>query len=267
MTIVIDPTAQIFTDTPVAPQFPAGSKVIAAVNLLDLSIIPPTEDIGTYQIVFVTASKMSPTDMGNVVAQLNSDIARENEYIVAYVAAEETLMEVSVPSQVCIGSACIDIPPNLVCVPFTNLCFGGGMVLASAYRYTLWYMSRSGQVMPMTTGGMVRAQVIEIIAVGLVAIAIIITLVGVIQIVQGKLKWSDLTDFFQSMTPGDQISKVVHSTAVPLIAFGATIVLVGLFVPWLTSNAHANVRVPLGRGAGVEVGGGVGGGGGGGRRR
>ncbi|RJO60338.1 MAG: hypothetical protein C4542_09610 [Dehalococcoidia bacterium] len=246
------------------PDGPPGATLASAYAYPAYFSTRPDDDLSTLRLDFRRAERIDTRALRQLIDGLAIEFGNNGELPIAYYLWERPIVNVSVPSQICVGGYCADVPGQ-ICVPFTDWCIPlAGSTLVSAYEYRLWMAGRitgPGPVVPMVAGLSASVRALAPAAVLIIVMGIIAGLISVFSILSaatGNLKAREVLDFGRDVirAPGENIAAPVREAMWPLAALG--LILVGGSLLFPIAQARANVDVPVGGGR-VSVGGELGG--------
>lgn len=230
MTVSDDPP--IIEGVPPGIEGQEGAEMISAFGYPGYATLQPGEDVDLQRVDWASFQAMTQDEMHTIGDNLRQTAAENGAELLAYVLYRSTDTVVGIPNQICMFGWCWT-PPL------------AGTAFVQANHYRLWSMTR-----PMGAAYAnphVRALgPLLIIAIAGSLIAMLAVIVGIQQMQQGRIKWSEVSDFVHGVitAPGEVVAGPIQAAAWPLAALGISMVLASIVFPIAVS--HINVNVPLG---------------------
>lgn len=250
MSIILDPNPTPIDGVFTYPEPPPGYQTISAYAYPDLFRLNPGESVDTAAIDFVSPYEIDPAWLRARFNEQLVNFIQNGEELLAYALYKGTERDITIPNEICFLDHCW-VPP------------WGGETVASMASYRLWVIGRRTYPASPSVRGVWPAGVIAVIIIG--AILSVILLVGIIQVLRGEIKFSDITDFILRIfrAPGENVASALGGNTGPFMALGFTLVAAGIFLPALSTKV--GVSMPVGPGQ-VQLEAGTTGGGSGRRR-
>lgn len=243
MAIIIDPNPVPLDGVPAGIDGPPGSELLSAFAYPGYANLLPDDEVNTQLIDWASLEEMDQDQMHQIGTKLQEGAYQNSEDLLAYVLYKATILDISIPQQVCAFGLCWTPP------------FAGSTII-SCFQYRLWSLTRPVYV-PAANPYMRPLAPLLVLIIGGILISFILTIVGVIAMQQGRIKFSDLRDTVHEIisAPGENIAKPISAAFWPLAALGISMVGAAIIFPIAMSKV--SVSAPLGPArvtAGVEAG-------------
>lgn len=227
-----DQLVQVVDDTIVLPQAPVGFDQVITWGYDGLLNVQPANVFETHGMDFYSPVSLSIDTIQWTMEQVRQTFAQYGQEVLAYGVSRRTALDISVPTRLCIGDQCIDVPSQF-CIPLTNICVGGGGTnLVTAYEYWVWIVTRD-----MTAGAALASPFIPVL--GILAIGLVIVVLGVmVSWWKGSISFDQFKQFFGSITPGGQLKEVESGATLMFAIVGAGMVATAMLVPRLAPSAE-----------------------------
>ena len=236
------------------PEPPPNSKLVSAYAYPNVFALLDDAQVDVIQTDMVSIGQLDQGRIHSILNEMLVTYEQQGQENLAYIVYEETLFNIRVPTEFCIGPFCLFdwcvgpwcwIPPH------------AGEVISVAYRYRFWMLSRE-----RVAASQVAAAALPILwfpALILALIALIGTIAAVIGVATGQISFRDLRDWLDSILrkPGENIETAIGGLTGPLMAFGFTMVAAGIFIPMATSKLEVSQPIPGGGRVTTSVGSGA----------
>lgn len=231
-----DQTVQVVDNTIVLPQAPVGFDEVITWGYNGLMNVQPSDVFETHGIDFYSPVSLSIDTIQWTMEQVRQKFAEYGQEVLAYGISRRTALDISVPTRLCIGDQCIDVPSQF-CIPLTSICVGGGGTnLITAYEYWVWIVTRD-----LTAGAALASPFIPVL--GILAIGLVIVVLGVmVSWWKGSITFDQFKQFFGDVTPGGQIKQAEGGATLMFAIVGAGMVATAMLVPRLVSSASLGVN-------------------------
>lgn len=238
MTMEIGPNPIVIDGVPPGIEGFAGSQLISAYAYPGYGTLTPFEDVNTQRIDWATFQDLDQDQVHDLSARLEQTALENGEELLATAVYKGVDVILGIPSEVCFLGFCWT-PPF------------AGTALLTANHYRLWALTRPLYA-PFVNPHARALGPLLVLAFGGVLIAVLLTIVGIQQMEQGRIKWSDLQNTVQDIlgAPGENIAKPISAAFWPLAALGVAMVAAAIVFPIAMSKI--SVSAPIGP---VRVGG------------
>ncbi|RJQ43389.1 MAG: hypothetical protein C4534_08305 [Gaiellales bacterium] len=235
MSIIIDPNPTPIDGVVTYPEPPPGYRTISAYAYPDLFSLNPGERVDTVAIDFVSPYEIDPVWLRARFNEQLVNFIQNGEELLAYALHRGAEQNITIPNEICFMDHCWTPP-------------WGGETVASMTSYRLWVIGRPTYPASPSVRPVIQFGVGAIIAIVLTAILALVFIVGIILVLHGDIKWSDIVDGIIRVlrAPGENVASALGGNTGPFMALGFTLVAAGIFLPALSTKI--GVSMPVGPG-------------------
>ena len=243
MAIIIDPDADLGMDTPSFAVGPEGATLIKAFGYPNYFSLQGGDPINTYQSDFYAAQVLGYNLFGTALDSISDQAWANGEEVLAYFVYQKPVLEIAVPDQFCFLDQCWT-PPF------------AGQTIVSGYQYRVWVLTRDIVYGPFPKAVQGSVLLAIVIIAGLVAL--LPQLVGLVQVLEGKLTWGQFAqqpNLVEKIiqAPGDNVARAEAGLAIPLLFLGGGLAGFAFLLARMEGRKSITVSQPTLAGGRVEV--------------